>query len=332
MPPRVTVLMPVYNAAAYVTEAVDSILSGTFADLELLAIDDGSTDESLARLEVIDDPRLRIVRNPVNVGVIATLNRGLELAEGQYVARMDADDISMPDRLARQVAFMEANPQIGVSGTWAKNFGAGSREELRVPLLPADVDAQLFAYNAICHPAAILRRRVFLEHALRFSPQAQHAEDFELWMRAAERFPLANIPTIGLRYREHPGQVSNRHAAQQLKTVAMLRRRQLARLVPGATEAEIALHLSLLDLDESLTHDQLVAAAQWLERLEEANERARRYDATAFRAFLVQRWLNAAHRCKPSTLQGWRTWRRSVFSAAGVGTHVRLFVRNALRR
>jgi glycosyltransferase involved in cell wall biosynthesis len=318
--------MPVYNAAPYVTEAVGSILSGTFADLELLAIDDGSTDESVARLKAIDDPRLRIISNSANMGIIATLNKGLDLAEGEYVARMDADDISMPTRLARQLAFMEANPEIGLSGTWGKSFGAGPRVKLRVPLLPADIHAQLFAYNAICHPAAILRRHVFLEHALRFAPEARHAEDFDLWIRAAERFPLANIPTIGLRYRVHPDQVSSRHGAEQLKTVSMLRRRQLAFLLPNAAEAEIALHLSLLDLEGSLTHDQLVAAGQWLERLEEANERARRYDARAFRAFLVQRWLNAAHRCRPATLRAWRTWRRSVFSAVGIGTHVRLFV------
>lgn len=331
MPPRITVLMPVYNAASHVTEAVRSVLSGRFAELEMLAIDDGSTDASLARLKAIDDPRLRIVINPANRGLIATLNRGLELAEGEYVARMDADDVSMPGRLARQLAFMEANPGVGVSGTWARSFGDGRAEELRVPLLPADVHVQLFAYNAICHPTAILRRHLFLKHALRFSPAARHAEDFDLWMRAAEHFPLANIPTVGLRYRVHPAQVSSRHLTEQLRTVATLRRRQLALLVPEATEADIALHMSLLDLDGSLTHEQLIAGGRWLERLEAANERTRRYDVKAFRAFLVQRWLNAAHRCRPSSLETWRTWRRSNLAAVGMGRQVRLFSKKALR-
>lgn len=321
--------MPIYNAAPYVTEAVGSILCGTLADLELLAIDDGSTDESVARLKAINDPRLRVTSNPVNMGVIATLNQGLDLAEGEYVARMDADDISMPDRLARQLAFMEANPEIGLSGTWARGFGVDGQETWRLPLLPADVRAQLFAYNAICHPAAMLRRKSFLRHGLRFSSEARHAEDFDLWMRAAEHFPLANIPTIGLRYRMHPDQVCSRHAAEQLKTVSRLRTQQLARLLPEATEAEIALHLRLLDVDALLTHEELIAVGTWLQRLEEANERAKRYDARAFRDFLAKRWLNAAYRCRPSSLRAWRTWRRSILSGADVGSHVRLFVRKA---
>ena len=332
MPPRITVLMPVYNAAPYVTEAVTSILSGTFGDLELLAIDDGSTDESLARLKAIDDPRLRLVNNPANMGVVATLNRGLELAEGEYVARMDADDVSMPDRLARQLAFMESHPEIGLSGTWGMSFGVGREVEFRVPLSPVAIHAQLFAYNVICHPTAILRRDLFRRHALQFSPAAKHAEDFELWMRAAEHFPLANIPTIGLRYRVHSDQISLRHVTEQQRIVSMLQRRQLALLIPDATEADIVLHLSLLDPDRALTHEQLIAAGPWLERLEEANERARRYDVAAFRAFLVQRWLNAAHRCTPSSLEAWRTWRRSHLAAAGIRAQTRLFVRKALRR
>src|ERR1700749_735753 len=109
MSPRVTVLIPVYNASTYLLEAVHSVLAGSFRDLELLAINDGSTDKSVDILRSIDDPRLRIVENPKNLGVAATLNRGLDLAEGEFIARMDSDDISAPDRLARQVAFMEAN-------------------------------------------------------------------------------------------------------------------------------------------------------------------------------------------------------------------------------
>jgi glycosyltransferase involved in cell wall biosynthesis len=329
--PRITVLMPLYNAGPYVREAAVSILTGSFRDLELVAIDDGSTDDSVHQLKAIDDPRFRVISNPANLGLVATLNSGLELAEGEYVARMDADDVSMPDRLARQLAFMDANPEIGMSGTWARSFGA-EREVLRTPLSPTDVHAQLFAYNAMCHPTTILRRQAFLRHALRFSPEAPHAEDLELWMRAAEHFPLANIPAITLRYRVHPGQVSSRHAAEQLRTVAKLQLRQLELLLPGANQAEAALHLSLLDLDTPLTHDQLIAAGPWLQCLEEANERTRRYDAEAFRAFLAQRWLNAAHRCRPSTLESWRTWRRSKLSAVGIGMGTRLFVRKALGR
>lgn len=331
MTPRVTVLMPVHNAAAHVAEAASSILTGSFRNFELLAIDDGSTDGSAAILRTFSDTRLRIVANPTNLGLIATLNHGIELAEGEFIARMDADDVSMPERLARQVEFMERNPEIGLSGTWAQRFGVGHGEAIQVPLRPVDIRVQLFAYNVICHPTVIFRRHLFLKHGLRFSPDARHAEDFDLWIRAAEWFPLANISMVGLRYRVHPNQVTSRHEAGQRDTVSMLRRRQLAQLLPAATETEAALHLSLLDVTKPLSREELYAGALWLERLEEANAHSQRYEARAFHVFLVQRWLNAAHRCIPSSLDVWRTWRRSRYSTSGIaGLH--LFAKKVLRR
>lgn len=330
MSPRITVLMPVYNAASYLAEAARSILSGSFRDLELLAINDGSTDESEVRLRSIDDPRVRIVSNPVNVGLVKTLNRGLDLADSEFVARMDADDISMPKRLAQQIAFMKANPQIGVCGTWVTTFGRGPKRTLFAPLTPAEIHAQLLAFNPISHPTVMLRRAFFLRHSLRYDVEAVHAEDLDLWMRASECFPLANIPVVGLRYRMHANQIANRYAVEEQQTVDRLRTRQLTLLLPGATEAEIALHLTTFNVERPLTHSELVAVGRWLARLEDANERSRRYDLTAFRTFLAERWLNAAHRCVPPTVQVWHTWRRRPLATVGVAARLRLLVKTAL--
>jgi glycosyltransferase involved in cell wall biosynthesis len=319
--------MPVYNAAAYVVGAARSILSGTFRDLQLLAINDGSTDESEATLRSIVDPRLKVVGRRVNIGVARTLNEGLDLADGEFVARMDADDISMPQRLAQQIAFMEANTEIGACGTWATTFGRPPRSTLRAPLTPAEIHARLFGYNALVHPTVILRRSMFVRHALRFSAEALHAEDLDLWMRAAECFPLSNISIVGLRYRVHANQVTTRHAAGELQTLERLRKRQLALLLPQASEAEIALHLSILDLTRPLTHGELAKAGRWLAHLEDVNERSRHYDSRAFRAFLAERWLNAAHRCLPRTVEVWHTWRREPLASAGIGAQLRLFLK-----
>jgi glycosyltransferase involved in cell wall biosynthesis len=332
MSPRVTVLMPVYNAAPHLLEAVNSILTGSFADLELLAIDDGSTDESLEILRSIADPRLRVVRNSGNQGVIATLNRGLDLAEGDFVARMDADDISMPDRLARQVAFMEANPEIGLSGTWARTFGARPARIIRLPLSSIEIDTQLFAFNALCHPTVILRRNLFAEHDLRYATDARHGEDLDLWMRASNYFGLANLRVVGLRYRMHAGQVTKRFEVEQLETLAKLQRRQLLPLVSDATEEEIKLHLKAVDVRRQLTHDELIAIGAWLKRLEDSNSRVKRYDTSVFHSFLVQRWLNASHRCIPRNLGLWHTWRRSSFATAGMATHLWLLGKMGLHR
>jgi len=316
--PRVTVLMPVYNAAAYVGDAAASILTGSYRDLELLAIDDGSTDRSAEILHAFSDNRLRVVANPKNLGLVATLNRGLDLAQGDLIARMDADDVSVPQRLARQVEFMDSNPEIGLSGTWAQSFGGGRSGVIRVPLRSAEICVQLFGYNALCHPTVIFRRQLLLKHGLRFDPDAAHAEDFDLWIRAADCFPLANQSMVGIRYRVHPDQVTKRHGTVQEDTVSILRRRQLRKLLPEATEAETALHLKLLDLDTPLSRDDLHAASAWLECLEAANGRSGRYDRGAFHVFLVRCWLNAAHRCIPPGGGVWRAWRRSRYAVSGV--------------
>jgi glycosyltransferase involved in cell wall biosynthesis len=332
MSPRVTVLMPVYNAAPHLLQAVNSILSGSYTDLDLLAINDGSTDESQEILGSISDPRLRVVRNPGNQGVIATLNRGLGLAEGALVARMDADDLSMPDRLERQVAFMEANPEIGLSGTWARTFGVGPERIIRLPLSSIEIHTQLFAFNAFCHPTVILRRKLFAEHNLCYAADARHGEDLDLWMRASSFFGLANLPVVGLRYRMHAGQVTKRFEVEQLETLARLQKRQLLYLVADASEAEIQLHLKALDVRRQLKHDELIAIGEWLKRLEEANSRVNRYNASAFHAFLVQRWLNASHRCKPRNIGVWHIWRRSAFATAGIAAHLWLLGKMGLRR
>jgi len=326
--PRVTVLMPVSNAAAYVAEAAASILSGSFRDLELLAIDDGSTDESEDRLRAIADSRLRVVKNPANLGVVRTLNRGLDLADGEFIARMDADDISMPRRLAQQLAFMDLNPEIGACGTSATTFGGAPPVKLRPPQTPEQIRVQLFGFNALIHPTVMLRRAVFLRHELRFSPDAVHAEDLDLWMRAAEHFPLANIPVMGLRYRVHANQIASRFAAEEQQTLRQLRRRQLALLLPEATETEAGLHLQVLDTAAPLTHSELVASRAWLERLADANQRSRRYDPQAFRDFLAVRWLNAAHRCEPRSAWVWSTWRGSTLAQARMGARLRLLVKS----
>ena len=119
----VTVLMPVYNGEMYLREAIDSILHQTFTDFEFLIINDGSTDNSETIILSYDDSRIRYEKNDSNLKLIATLNKGIELAKGKYIVRMDADDISIPDRIEKQVAFLEKNPDVGICGSWFTAFG-----------------------------------------------------------------------------------------------------------------------------------------------------------------------------------------------------------------
>src|ERR1017187_7276972 len=121
--PYITVLMPVYNAAPFLREAIDSILNQTFKNFELLIINDGSTDNCEEIILTYKDPRIRYIKNETNIKLISTLNKGIKLSKGKYIVRMDADDISFPDRIEKQVNYMETNPAIALCGTWFSSFG-----------------------------------------------------------------------------------------------------------------------------------------------------------------------------------------------------------------
>src|SRR4026207_76576 len=133
-PPRVTVLMPVYNGADYLRQGIDSILRQTCRDFELLVVNDGSTDSSREVLRGYGDPRLIVVENERNLGLVTSLNRGLELARGEFVARMDQDDLALPRRLDKQINFLRKNARVGLCGTWFQTFGAGAPMNVHPPV------------------------------------------------------------------------------------------------------------------------------------------------------------------------------------------------------
>ena len=200
---RVSVVMSVFNGERFLLEAVDSILGQTYGDLELIVIDDGSTDGSSAILEQrgLEDPRLRIFHQ-ANVGLTRSLNRGVGLATGEYIARMDADDIADPTRIERQVAFMDAHPDVGLLGTGYREIDAEGRV-LGVKAFPMVDDrtlrATLIRYNPFFHASVMLRREVFAAVGL-YDPALALVEDYEMWFRVARRFRLANLmEPLGMR-------------------------------------------------------------------------------------------------------------------------------------
>lgn len=209
--PRVSVLVPVFNAERYLRESLDSVFSQTFQDFELVAIDDGSTDGSRDVLASYRDPRLVVVHNDLNLGVALTLNRGLMLARGAYVARLDADDIAMPERLARQVAFLDNHPDVALVGSFAEAIDPEGTpfRTLTVPLGFDEIIARIFSVNLFIHPSVLFRKSV-VQDLGGFRQGALHAEDYDLWLRIIEHHEVANIPEALVRYRIHPGQASQR--------------------------------------------------------------------------------------------------------------------------
>ena len=299
--PKVTVLMPVYNAEAYLREAMDSILAQTLTDFEFLIIDDGSTDSSAGIVRSYTDRRIRLVQNERNLKLAATLNRGLALARGEYVARMDADDISLPERLARQVAFMDAHPAVGISGTWAEAFGE-ARFSMPNPTDSERIRAKLLFDSALVHPAVILRPTLLAQHGLAYR-DLYPIDDYDLWQRAARVFPLANLPEALLRYRVTRGSAFHAPDAGRAALYQCLDESSLAFLGLTPTPADLAIHHFLRCPTEGRTNE----AETWLRRLSAANGETQYYDSAAFREALRERWFLVCYLLPGG---GWGRWRR----------------------
>lgn len=303
--PKVTVLMPVYNAEAYLREAMDSILAQTFTNFEFLIIDDGSTDGSAGIVRSYADRRIRLVQNERNLRLAATLNRGLGLARGEYVARMDADDISLPERLARQVAFMDAHPTVGISGTWAAAFGE-ARFSMPNPTDSERIRAKLLFDSALVHPVVILRPALLARHGLAYR-DLYPIDDYDLWQRAARAFPLANLPETLLRYRVTGGSAFHAADAGRAALYRRLDESALAFLGIDPTPAELTIHHFLRRPTEDRTDD----AEAWLLKLRVANIDARYYNPAAFREALRERWFLVCYLLPGGGLGRWRRYVRS---------------------
>ena len=198
---KVTVLMAVYNGEKYLREAIDSILRQTFTDFEFLIINDGSTDNSVEIIKSYDDKRIHLVHNEKNIGLAASLNKGLKLAQGDYVARMDCDDISYPLRLEKQVKFMDKHLDIGICGAWMRTFGETKEEVLSYPTSNEEISATLFYKSAISHPTIIFRKKIFQEFNIYYNPKLIYAQDFDLWNKLRAKVKFANIPEVLYYYR-----------------------------------------------------------------------------------------------------------------------------------
>jgi glycosyltransferase involved in cell wall biosynthesis len=232
--PLVTVLLSVHNDLRFLPQAVESILAQAFDDFELLIIDDGSTDGSGVYLDELRDSRIRVRRNVANLGLTCSLNLGLDAAAGRWVARMDADDVSEPDRLERQVAFFQANADVGIVGTSRTLIDERGVVVAHAPAVESDVDIRwkCLLGNPFAHPTVMFRLDLLNAHRLRYDESFRTAQDYELWTRLLMVTRGANLPEPLLRYRLREG-VSRVHKSDQLHNHDRIASAAIRRLVPG---------------------------------------------------------------------------------------------------
>lgn len=222
-PPAVSVLMPVHNGAPWVRDAVESILTQTLEDLELIVIDDGSTDATPELLGCVRDPRLRVERRG-RAGLTRALNLALGLARGALIARLDADDAALRERLERQRAFLDAHADVGLLGTGAREVDEAGRtvREVRPPADDAAIRRALIRRNPFVHSSVMMRRSV-LERVGGYDEALPVAQDYDLWMRMGRVTRLANLPEALVLRRLLPGRVSAVRDDERLRAEARVR-------------------------------------------------------------------------------------------------------------
>ncbi len=232
--PVISVIMPVYNAAVYLREAIESVLNQTYRDFEFIIINDGSTDNSEEIIQSYNDPRIVYLKNEKNSKLIYTLNRGIDHAKGIYIARMDADDICLPERFATQKKMLEQDDQLSVAGSVIKQVNEKGEPAKDWPL-----DAQTTSWKAIrrkmpkenclAHPSVLIRSSVLKE--FRYKEYQPNIEDYDLWLRLLNSgHRIEKSPAILLEYRVHSSSISGailkksnfffKHAAMKRKFIA----------------------------------------------------------------------------------------------------------------
>ncbi len=223
--PRVSILMPVYNGASFLHQAIDSVLAQTYLDFELVIVDDGSTDQTPQILFSYNDPRIRLIQVS-RLGLTAALNRGLEECRGELIARMDADDVAFPVRLKEQVDFLDSHPEIEILCSDAvlidekgRRVGEHRMGKMDRETLSAAFRFELLYFKPIIHPSVIMRR-IVCDRLLGYRDFSCN-EDFDFWIRANEKFAFAAIDKPLLAYRMHSSGLSRERRAIQATSAVM---------------------------------------------------------------------------------------------------------------
>jgi glycosyltransferase involved in cell wall biosynthesis len=225
----ISIVMAVYNAEKYLRESMQSILDQEYQDYEFIIINDGSTDKSEAIIKSFSDPRIKYYTQD-NCGLASSLNRGIGLSSGRYIARMDADDISMPERLKKQAGFLDENEDVVLVGTWAAriNESGSLLDTLKPYTTHKQIRRHILNDNEFIHPSVCFRRESF-DALGGYDTQYRYAQDYDLFLRMSENGFVANIPEVLVKYRFYTGNYTKKKRVLQERTSLKIRFRAFLR-------------------------------------------------------------------------------------------------------
>ncbi len=282
--PLVSVIMPTYNDGKYLKPAIESILNQTYPNIELLLINDGCTDNTDAFVKTLVDFRLKYFVNDKNRGYIFSLNKGISLAKGKYIARMDADDLCPLDRLEKQISYLENNPQIDVIGGSMITFENNTNKE-RICNFPENHDeikSRLFFRNAISHPTIVIKTKILTKYNIKYNSEYIAAEDYKLWTDLIKVARFHNLSDNLLYYRIHSNSVSKKRSQIQLETANKIQKEILTEFIPNLNDTEISFHLQTLNERYNSKLD-IRKLSHWYRHLEKLNKESKTYASSAFK-------------------------------------------------
>ncbi|MCX7772823.1 MAG: glycosyltransferase [Clostridia bacterium] len=306
----VSVVMPVYNGAAYLREAIESILNQTYGNFEFIIIDDGSTDDSCEIIRSFQDTRIIYVKNEHNLGISASLNKALGLAKANYIARLDCDDIASPNRLEVQLRYMKKNQDIGICGSWVQYFGI-KKGVMTYPIYDQHIKAFLNFRNAFAHPSVMMRKSVFENYPICYSANSV-IEDFKLWSQCANYTKFHNIPMRLTSYRIVESSLS--HDPQKQKRIMeayykLVDENLKSNFKIDITARQILVHSADINVIRE-NEIKIQEVLDWLNYLNRVNAQKKVYNQSAMHAMLSYRWYEI---CSAYSFEGLRTFSKYFF-------------------
>ncbi len=314
--PKVTVFISLFNAEKYIGMTIDSVLVQTFSDFQILIVDDCSKDKSVEVVRSYKDPRIRLIVNDKNIGLLKSRNMGLEEAKTEYVAIIDSDDIMYPTRLEKQVSFLDSHQDFSMVGTWTEIIDSNGKKtgvEWKDPIPPEKIPMVLLFHNCFAHSSVMIRMNALQGERY----QTDVVEDRDLWIRLSKKSKIWNIPKILTQYRVHQ---TNRTVGVMGKvsfTTDKIIRRELNYLNIDPTDEELVIHKISYAYNNANIKEFIKKRQDWLLKLLEKNTQTHYFQQKTFEEVLKERWLIS---CSANAQVGfwvWKTfWKSSLSNRA----------------
>ncbi len=309
--PLITVVMPVYNAAVYLKESIDSILNQSYTDFIFLIINDCSTDNTEQIILEYNDRRIKYIKNEKNIGVRYSLNKAVDLTQTKYLVRMDADDISLPNRLQWQIDFMEQHLSIGVCGGLYEIFG-NQNHVPKIPMKDEEIKAKLIFINQICHPSIMIRMEVLRNNNVHygvsfefndsFGPKISELEDFALWHRLKSLTKFENIDKLILRYRMEGQNISYNKESLVLERKKSFFKHVLNELDIHPSYNNLLYHISFKYFENSVNKSQIAEFRNHLDLILHQNSKKLIYSQHELIKVVDEKWEQFFYHLPP---KGW---------------------------